>query len=241
MVCGAGATACERPTTLAGTCDPVADQGCDATSTCTVVGGAAQCVALTTAAAGSADVGEPCTGDATCRPGLVCPMNQTSGIGAEVGRAERRCLRPCQLDPLTSCGLGTRCMRLDQDAVGWAVPQLPSGLGICSEDCDPLADTGCPTHETCLVYRLADAFPTYCAPTTPSGTDFVSCTGDYECAGHRMCETPPMSTDPTRVCRPLCDPTAASSGCPSGSHCVDGGPIDSGQRVGLCVRDASPP
>ncbi|MFO0684410.1 MAG: hypothetical protein U0234_20320 [Sandaracinus sp.] len=239
MTCGTAAAACERPPVIAGVCDPLSDQGCAATETCALVSGVASCVSDATGSGTPARLGETCTSDDACGPGLVCPLSYGNGVAGEVGRTERRCLRVCGLDPATSCGLGSVCEIASLQYNGWAQPQVPAGLGVCTEICDPIADVGCPAGETCLVLRASAGRPTFCSPTHPGTMAFVDCQGDYECSGHALCDRAPGDRMP-RVCRPICDPAGAGT-CPSGSHCELADTLDTGRDYGLCVRDGATP
>jgi hypothetical protein len=136
--------------------------------------------------------------------------------------------------------VGARCLRPDQQGNGLALVQVPAGVGVCTELCDPFADTGCPENETCLVDRLSDGDPTYCSTRTPGGTPFMDCGADYECAGHEICEQAPGNTDSHRVCRPICRLDGTDT-CPTDSHCADAVRIDTGDELGLCVRTVEPP
>jgi hypothetical protein len=225
---------------LPGTCDPLADQGCAGGQTCALAAGVATCITppITTDPT-IAEVGAPCTSDDECAPGLICPPNRASGIGAEVGRTARYCLRPCLLDPRTSCGLGSGCYPASSTANGFADPAVPSGVGVCTEVCDPFAHTGCPENETCRIERIDQTRPFYCSTTTPSATPFADCAADYACGPDTLCDEAPRDASSPRVCRPLCDP-AGNDTCPSGSRCVSADVLETGRAFGLCVRDATP-
>lgn len=239
MTCTTAAAACERPPVVAGACDPLADRGCAADQTCVVASGLAVCRALSALVPEPLGGGDVCTSDEECQPGLICPPSHDNGVTGEVGRTERRCLRVCGIDPATSCGTGSRCMEASAHYNGWAQPEVPAGLGVCTEICDPVHDVGCPAGETCVVLRAASGRPTFCSPTRPQTAVFADCQGDYECSGHALCDRAPGDREP-RVCRPFCDPAGADT-CPSGSHCELADTLDTGRDYGLCVRDGATP
>ena len=190
------------------TCDPVANTGC--AGRCGLVSGAPTCVP----GGGVGALEDACTSESTCGPGLSCQGG--------------RCVRVCFLAQAGFCAHDLTC---SGDSVHGQVPLASgSGLGLCSEACDPVADQGCPVMvSSCAIGtdRTGHDF-TWCRDVGASAID-GSCSNAYDCAAGLTCY---MGT-----CHKMCD-FSTTAGCPSGHHCGSiqlTSFLDRRPNVGVCL------
>lgn len=182
----AGSDTGQSPFDAGLTCDPVANTGCP--GRCGLVRGAPGCVA----GGGAGTLHSACATEATCGPGLSCQGG--------------RCVRVCFLARDAFCGPDLTC---SSDGVSGQTSLSSSGaVGLCTEACDPVGDTGCPaTGSSCAIGtdRFGHDF-TWCRDVGAIASG-GACVNAFECAAGLTCY---MSS-----CRQLCD-LSASTGCTSG-------------------------
>lgn len=194
-------------------CDPVNDAGCGVGERCGFVGPAVGCVA----AGGTGTVGASCTVEADCAAGHSC-----QGL---------RCVRICRLGDGSVCGPDSACTA---DSVsGQTRLTTDTGIGLCSERCDLLADTGC-TMGTCAFGTGGSGNDfTWCRDVGTFGEGHA-CGAEYQCAAGLGCHHGACR----HFCRlgtgdcgsETCDPISTFSSLPQVGECEgpDAGPIDAG-------------
>jgi hypothetical protein len=150
-----------------------------------------------------------CTGTTTCSAGFVC-------LGAA---GESHCAEYCQNDMVCD-GTGGLCVI----GLVYGDPAMPVNLGgaqvkVCSNNCNPLDGTGCPTGFGCHVGRSAEAAPrnfTLC-DKAGAGTQEGACTTSGDCASGFTC----VNANGNK-CLKYCDkPGTAGTlgGCAAGQTC----------------------
>lgn len=119
-------------------------------------------------------------------------------------------------------GRSTDCSVLGQFCLG-----LGSEAGVCvpSDDCDPVAQTGCETGEACLTLNNGGLLCT--EPTSDAAAVGEPCASLNGCVAGSGCFGDPG------VCRAYCDPEATDP-CPSGFTC---GGVAGHDGVGVCVPE----
>ena len=139
-----------------------------------------------------------CVLDSECRDGYTC-TDDGDGNAAW-------CARFCTQD--SGCtGTGSRCV------VALSAAATALGVSVCSNACDPYAQTGCPTGMGCLPFDAAAGDFTDCA-YMGTKLDGQTCATDEECRDGSVCVT----SNTVTACRSLCIVGNASS-CVTGS-CV---------------------
>jgi len=194
-----------------GACDILSNVGCGTGEGCYFASSGPDAgPAPVCATAGTAGDGAACTALQDCQEGFLCD----TGAGI--------CRHYCCDNSDTGCPLGQRCSVTLVDAAGH-----PTGVGFCRlpDTCDLLAQSGCPSGQSCY----------------PSGGDGVSCTASSDnavegascmfanvCAGGLICVNTPG------VCAKLCDrDMAGGPTCATGQTC--GGVTGLPTNVGVCT------
>lgn len=203
-------------------------EACGGPATCVVAPPASLC-----GVAGPRGLGEACSqvlalldvgkGEG-CRPGLLC--------------VAERCVEPCEIG--RPCPSGSPCLTLDAPAQKGNDSQkmAPLPFGWCEAGCDPVAGTGCPSGQACVVHDVVDAgrrLTGQCeARPTPTLTTGAVCTPEGPaCPPSDLCA---FQDEHTLRCTTVC---AANSGqgCPPHAVCAVANP-DRG--VGLCMGACDP-
>jgi hypothetical protein len=141
------------------TCDLTTNCGCQAAETCTW--DAAQQQTYCRAQSGVATLGQACSLDIQCGPGLSCVLGE--------------CRNYC--DQNTFCGTGRHC-------VADFIPLVPDL--VCSDGCSPITDNGCGTGLTCIAIQGKDA--STCIPDNGTITTGNVCTNDaFSCVKGDVC------------------------------------------------------
>jgi hypothetical protein len=125
-----------------------------------------------------------CAVDTECKAGYSCIDDGTTNPSW--------CARFCNVDG-DCTGTGSRCV---DELTGNG---QPLGVVVCSNACDPYAQTGCPTGMGCLPFNDTAGDFTDCAYM---GTKSVgqSCTTSAECGDGLMC----VSSGTTTTCKRIC-------------------------------------
>ena len=129
-----------------------------------------------------------CAADTECKDGYTC-------IGDGQATHENYCARFCELD--NHClGVGSRCV----NELTSSTTSMPLDVRVCSNACEPVAQSGCPTGMGCLPYEYASGDFTDCEYM---GTKLTgdACGSSRECSPGAVCVG--SSTTPY-TCRPLC-------------------------------------
>lgn len=173
--------------------------GCGDAQRCTVDGqGARYCTAI-----GPAKSGEACdAGTTDCVSGAVCV-----GLSTTV----RTCATFCSTD--ADCGAAL-CARHLADGKGGQLP----GISLCTDVCDPVAQTGCATGTACALLQEGAGqmrWFTQCAIPQGTATEGQTCATSGSCAPGLAC----AATKGGNVCHKLCD-VKAGTGCTAPSTCV---------------------
>ncbi len=153
--------------------------------------------------AGTADVGEACSGDEICSPGNICIDLDGDAGSLTVCRAF------CDADA-DCAGPGSLCLA----TVTGTMQQ------ICTVDCDPITHAGCPAGTGCGIFtqegtgrRLTDCDP------VGSGTQGSACTGGGDCAAGFDCiDVPTGGSQCLQLCRR--SPVGGECAPHAGTSCV---------------------
>lgn len=187
-------------------CDPVAETGCGAGERCSVGTGAPACVAST----GTLRLGDACTDDAQCEGRLSCQGG--------------RCVRVCLLGDTTFCGADLAC---SVDSVhGQVSLAAAEGVGLCTQTCDLLTDSGCTNGGSCALGTAAGGDFTWCRDVHAAGAG-QSCSRQFDCAAGLYCHA-------DALCHHFCDPMNATTTCPTGT-CTPITSFRTQPQVGVCV------
>lgn len=165
-------------------CDPVLGTGC--ADRCGLLGGLPACTAT-----GSGTLESPCTAESDCAVGFSCQGD--------------RCIRVCRPSDPTLCGAHLACSR--SSVVGASFLPSENDVGLCTESCMPVGDTGagdhgCPVGTTCSIgtasivgdFTWCREIRTLPSPASPEGGP---CTYEYNCQAGLGCYS-------HNVCRRFC-------------------------------------
>lgn len=177
-------TTCQVETAAA--CGLVPQTGCQPGEACDLADGTdgeTACRAITTT--GTAD--SRCTSATACAAGYTC-------VSAADDTSLAWCNKLCNVD--ADCGAGARCALGLVDENG-----DPLNVMVCSNACDVLAQTGCPSGTACYPRDRTGGDFTTCDSygTTP---DFQACTASDQCLPGAACVG---SGSGGGTCRPYCD------------------------------------
>lgn len=165
--------------------------------------------------AGDVEEGEPCGGVARCAAGLICmPASDSTNACRRFCDADDLCLSGELGQP--SCGV-----TLEYDSM-----DVPDAL-VCSDDCDPFDDVGCPDDGKCLLVGGDDGDPrgyTFCNTTGP-GSVGDPCTTALDCGSGMICNAGNMQ------CSRLC---SDQHPCGGGDTC-DPVIVVGTLEVGVCI------
>ncbi|MBI5489641.1 MAG: hypothetical protein HY905_20070 [Deltaproteobacteria bacterium] len=203
-------------------CDPAADSGCSAGQACRPSGNASGLYG-DCSPAGTGRQGADCTedGDAACAPHYTC-------LRATEGNA---CYRFCStdLDCSSDVGANSQCV-LTVSTGGERIP----GYVVCSESCDPLADSVCPAMgETCRTWTYTGhtGAASYCGAVGAGGQNAACPGGGDECQAGFDCWN---VTDYGEICLGYCRMDGGSPSCGSGTSCVSAG-SEYPAELGVCL------
>jgi cysteine-rich repeat protein len=196
-------------------CELVPQSGCPSGQACDLDDdddGSTECRAITTA--GNED--DACTVTTACAAGYSCVSDFSLASCYEFCTSDAQC-----------SGVGSRCFIELADDMGDPIP----GVTMCSNSCDPLAQTGCPAGMGCIVGNMAGGDVTDCREmgTDPDGSP---CNSTLECLSGSLCVT---RADMTRRCQEMCnvngpDTCAGASTCGGFSNPVTFGAVE----IGTC-------
>lgn len=186
--------------------------GCEDTRQCSIDGtGMRACVPKGTVAVGLA-----CDQDNECAPGAMCVGLQNVS----------HCLEFCENDAQCAGG-GGRCV-ITLNNGGVPIP----GVTMCSENCDSINATGCPTPGTGCTPALDDNMMgfTVCIDAGTAG-DLAPCPTNFECAPGFGC----INLGGSPVCLHWCDVNQGACSVP-GTTCGPLNPplIVNGVNYGVC-------
>jgi len=139
-----------------------------------------------------------CAADTECKDGYTCIDDGTTGHTAW-------CSRFCTQDSQCT-GTGSRCVDDLIDGNG-----NPLDVTVCSNACEPNAQTGCPSAMGCLPFESANGDFTDC---TYMGTKGIgqSCVGHEDCSAGSLC----VNNNSVKTCKKICI-VGASSTCTTGT------------------------
>lgn len=191
--------------------------GCAPGEQCSVDGSGIACSPM-----GNTGNGQACTGF-DCSPGLLC-VNTTASVST--------CAKFCDSD--SDCTApGGLCIIGLNDANQNPIP----GVTLCTENCDPTTNIGCPVGGTACEVAQENGgqmrFLTHCAPAGAGQQDAV-CVSSADCAPKFDCYN---TTNPTAVkCLKNCK-ASAPNGCPAGTACQFFATpvIVGGEEYGACL------
>ncbi len=174
--------------------------GCAAGQQCTV-----DSTGVTCGTTGNTGLGQVCTGP-DCAAGLLC-VNTAPTVST--------CSRFCDSD--SDCTApGGLCIIGLNDSNMMPIP----GVSLCTENCDPTTNTGCPAAGTaCEVAQESKGqmrFLTHCTGSG-AGQQGATCVTGADCAPTFGCFN---TTNPTAVkCLKNCKASAPNA-CPAGTKCL---------------------
>jgi hypothetical protein len=186
-------------------CDPIDETGCTG-ERCGLVGGVPTCVA----SGGVGVVGTACRNEVECASGLSCQ----GGL----------CVRVCLVGDDGFCGDDLVCSRDGVAHQSFLDSEQP--LGLCTEACDPVADTGCPIDATCAIGSASgDRWYTWCRVFTDviegrGCMNAIDCGAGLDCYGGS--------------CRNFCH-AGVDADCTGGFHCDGSTTFAGGNDVGACT------
>lgn len=194
-------------------CKLVAPQcGCAGGEMCTIDGmGGRLCIA-----AGSAAIGQACVTSNDCAAGGLCAKTATN---------ISMCAEFCATDATCTSPGGLCTMKLNDGSSG----QIP-GVTLCSENCDPLTNTGCFVGgSACHIFKESGGLMRHYTNCSGSGTGMqgAACTNDEQCAPTFSC-----INAGTKKCLKYCKVGGAA--CPGGLTCASIGVIG-GTEYGACL------
>ena len=192
--------------------------GCPAGEQCSINGSTRACVP-----SGNTPNGQPCA-SAECSPGLLC-----ASTGPNVTST---CTKFCDGD--ADCvAPGGLCIIGLNDANQNPLP----GVTLCTENCDPTTNIGCPAAGTsCVVGQEQGGqmrFFTRCLGSG-AGHQGATCVSNVDCAPKFGCFT---TTNPAAVkCLKNCK-VSAPNGCPAGTKCTFFQPAElvGAEEYGACL------
>jgi cysteine-rich repeat protein len=142
-----------------------------------------------------------CTTDTACKAGYTC-------LGDGVASHTAWCARFCLAD--SDClGTGSRCVIDLANSGGTTI-----GVTVCSNACDPYAQTGCPTGMGCVGRTATVADYTDCR-YMGTKLDGQSCTSHSECLPGSSC----VGSAGNTICKSYCIVGNAGS-CAAGQTCT---------------------
>jgi cysteine-rich repeat protein len=158
-----------------------------------------------------------CASDTACRAGYTC-------VGEDNAVEDPFCARFCIAD--SDCtGAGSRCVHALVDA-----QNTPLNVNVCSNACNPVTQTGCPSGMGCIAATATSGDLTDCIymGTTPDGG---ACNTPDDCQEGSSCVT----SNGVSVCRSFCL-VGDDSTCPGLLECESiGTGIDIGAvEYGIC-------
>ncbi|HEY5922468.1 MAG TPA: hypothetical protein VIV11_12390 [Kofleriaceae bacterium] len=179
-------------------CTLVPQSGCSgATPACDVNDdGSTSCRAVTSQGTSNSH----CMTETACKDGYTCT--------GDMATARAWCARFCTQD--TDClGIGSRCLIDLENNNG-----DPLDVTVCTNACDPVTQSGCPTSMGCLPFHAATGDYTDCFYGGAKALG-QTCAADSECATGLVCAGPATGA----TCKKNCIVGAAST-CPTGQTCV---------------------
>lgn len=164
-----------------------------------------------------------------CAAGFVC-------LGSAAGT---QCRKYCQTD--NDCGIGGFCI-IEPTSGGNPIP----GIKVCTKSCDPadIKPAGCPSGYACGIFDNNGTGITDCIPTTPAGTDEVSCAdgaaGDPCAPGFTCIIFSVNEVEQRRVCKQRCEFPGGACTAVAGQTCQDlnPGPTVGATEYGFCDEPA---
>jgi hypothetical protein len=173
--------------------------GCAAGEACTVQSGAVTC-----GQAGPDLEGQACGTSATdlCQAGLLC-VTASPTVG--------QCLAFCDSDSDCQAPGGICLLTLD-NGMGGSIPNVT----ICTPNCDPLTNAGCPATSMCDLRRESMGLMRWLTLCDPAGTKTKGQVCDptaNDCAPKFTC----INNGTNNVCLQYCNVNAPN--CPAGQTC----------------------
>lgn len=178
-------------------CGLVPQSGCAANQACDLAAiedGSTACRAVTVQ--GTAD--SRCNVETACSAGFTC-VEDTATVSY--------CMKFC--NTTNDCGTGSRCAFGLTNSSG-----DPLNVKVCSNNCNILAQSGCPTGTGCIGLQATAGDFTDCR-VMGNKLDGQACVSTTECLPGSLC----VQDGSTATCREYCN-TAGANTCGSGWSCI---------------------
>ncbi len=166
--------------------------------------------------AGTTAIGQTCVNSNDCAPGSMCVKTATNVA---------MCMEFCATDATCTAPGGLCATKLNDGSSG----QVP-GVTLCSENCDPLMNTGCSVSgSACHIFKESAGLMRHYTNCSGSGTGMqgAACTNDEQCAPTFSC-----INAGTKKCLKYCK--VGGVACPGGLTCASIGVIG-GTEYGACL------
>lgn len=145
-------------------------------------------------------------GDSTCTSGFACAAGFTCvDVGAEKGW----CAKFCDRDD-DCAGVGTRCINPLLDSGDVPIPNV----SLCTNSCDPIAQTGCPLGNSCLPLRAESGDDYLDCVIAGDGSLGSSCSFPTDCERGLWC----IKFSFSQVCSRICEVGGVNT-CPPNQTC----------------------
>jgi cysteine-rich repeat protein len=167
-------------------CTLMPQSGCPANQACDIADAAGNGACRAITANGTAD--SLCnTADTACAAGYTC-VEQSATVDT--------CTKMCHTDGQCN-GAGARCvLELIDGTTGEPIP----GIEICTNACDPVAQSGCANGLRCIAFSMTDGDATDCTPPGNRQTD-QTCSDTNECIAGDIC----VDTGTNSFCLEYCE------------------------------------
>jgi hypothetical protein len=207
------------PDAMQASCDLVAQTGCPAGKACDL--GASNTPECRDVTAPGTET-STCNGDTTCAAGYIC-------IGAPGS-----CMKFCSND--SQCGTpndGSLCIINVIDENMQPIP----GAVLCTQACDPVTSSGCPTGFGCHIYQESAGQMRILTACDPAGAGMqnATCTDNSSCAAGFDCFAVTSGGVTTNKCLHNCNATTNTGCAGTGGTCQGTGAVIGGNEYGGCL------
>ena len=198
---------CSDPPLANQECNLACQTGCGCGQRCNVTASGPRCVGTSTPAKGPGDICHLTNGNTAgfddCAPGLIC-------LRENCGSNLNRCYRLCSSN--ANCGGDYSCnIPVDTPAGTTVMNFSPMACEVPRQDCDPIANTGCPAGLACFLLNSGN---TLCDCPPATGAEGTSCTFYYDCKPPLTCVG---GASGGSTCRSICSTSGTT--CAMGTMC----------------------